>query len=86
MRDSGRKTPESPQVGPMPSPLSPVEKKWLKQHLRSEYYFLRAYGLSIYKIEHREQGRQILRQLMMNENEDESFYYNLSRAPSLKSG
>ena len=53
--------------------LSPVEKKWLKQHFRGEYYFLRAHRLSIYKIEHHEQGRQILRQLMMNENEDESF-------------
>ena len=46
----------------MPSPLSLVEEKWLKQHLRGEHYFLRAYRLSIYKIEHHEQGRQILRQ------------------------
>ncbi|XTI92252.1 hypothetical protein V2W45_1334051 [Cenococcum geophilum] len=72
----------------MPSPLSPVEEKWLKQHLRGEYYFLRAHRLRIYKIEHHEQGRQILRQLIMNENEDESRCrsdYNQSRAPSPKS-
>ena len=29
------------------------EKRWLKRHWRSEFYFLRAHGLSTYKSEDR---------------------------------
>jgi hypothetical protein len=51
--------------------LSDKEKKWLKEHYKGEYYFLRSHGLSIYKIEDREEGRRILRIMMTDESDDE---------------
>lgn len=41
------------------------EKAWLKKNWGDEYHFLRAYGLSIYKDEDREEGRRIVRGLMI---------------------
>lgn len=40
------------------------EKAWLKKNYGGELQFLRAYGLSIYDEEEREEGRSILRGLM----------------------
>ncbi|KAM3516044.1 hypothetical protein MY11210_000326 [Beauveria gryllotalpidicola] len=47
-----------------PDPLSDGEKRWLKDHYGGEFQFLRSFGLSIYKDEDREQGRQIMRVMM----------------------
>jgi len=47
------------------------EKEWLKENYRSEFQFLRDFGLSIYKDEDREEGRTILRSLMQREEEEE---------------
>jgi hypothetical protein len=43
---------------------TPHEKRWLKVHYRSEFHFLRAHGLHIYKNEDREEGRAMARQFM----------------------
>jgi len=45
-------------------PFTEREKKWLKDHYRSEYHFLRQHGLSIYKEEDREEGRELMRSIM----------------------
>ena len=55
---------------PQPS-YTEKEKGWLKENYRSEFQFLRDFGLSIYKDEDREEGRTILRSLMQNEEEEE---------------
>ena len=56
-----------------PTPSStPSEKTWLKESFGSEYYFLRDYGLSIYKEDHREEGRAIARGLMELDNVDDN--------------
>jgi hypothetical protein len=47
------------------------EKEWLRKNYRTEFHFLRDFGLSIYKDEDREQGRVILRSLMQEEDEGE---------------
>ncbi|ETN43433.1 uncharacterized protein HMPREF1541_02592 [Cyphellophora europaea CBS 101466] len=47
-----------------------AEKAFLKKHYGSELKFLMTQGLSIYKDERREDGRQILRALMQDEDED----------------
>lgn len=39
----------------------------MKDKFKSEYYFLRDYGLNIYKDEDREDGRAILRAIMLQE-------------------
>jgi len=39
------------------------EKGWLRENYRSEFQFLRDFGLSIYKDEDREEGRAILRSM-----------------------
>ncbi|KAL8915366.1 MAG: hypothetical protein Q9171_000236 [Xanthocarpia ochracea] len=52
-------------VAPLGSaPLTKSEKTWLKDNFGDEFHFLRAYGLSIYEEEDREEGRRILRALM----------------------
>ncbi|KAL8836244.1 MAG: hypothetical protein Q9170_002988 [Blastenia crenularia] len=51
------------------SQLADVEKKWLKDHYGGEFKFLRAYSLSIYKDEDREEGRRMLRAMMTEESE-----------------
>ena len=59
-------------VSPGPNtnpPLTEVEKEWLKENFSNEFTFLRAYGLSIYKEEDREEGRRILRAFMADESE-----------------
>jgi hypothetical protein len=38
-----------------------AKKQWLKDEWRDEFHFLRAYRLSIYKDEDREEGRAIVR-------------------------
>lgn len=43
------------------------EKAWLKIHYGSEWNFLRAYGLSIYDDEEREEGRRVVRGIMAEE-------------------
>jgi len=45
------------------------EKEWLRRNYRSEFHFLRDFGLSIYKDEDREEGRVILRSLMQDKDE-----------------
>jgi len=55
-------------------PLSDKEKKWLKKHYEGEYYFLRSQGLSMCKIEEREEGRTILRTRMVEESDDEETF------------
>jgi len=47
------------------------EKEWLRENYRSEFHFLRDFGLSIYKDDDREQGRVILRSLIQEEAEVE---------------
>ncbi|KAL8927868.1 MAG: hypothetical protein Q9172_001168 [Xanthocarpia lactea] len=52
-------------VAPLGSaPLTKSEKTWLKDNFADEFHFLRAYELSIYEEEDREEGRRILRKLM----------------------
>ncbi|EME41605.1 hypothetical protein DOTSEDRAFT_81868 [Dothistroma septosporum NZE10] len=41
-----------------------VEQNWLKEHYESEYLFLRAHMLSIYKQEDRDEGRDLVRVMM----------------------
>ena len=43
---------------------TPEEREFLKKHFKNEYKFLQQYGLSIYKEDHREEGRRILRAFM----------------------
>lgn len=52
---------------------TPEEKEWLKHRsgYNDEFHFLRAHGLFIHKEEDREEGRQILRTLMVNSDSDE---------------
>ncbi|KAF2767443.1 hypothetical protein EJ03DRAFT_353065 [Teratosphaeria nubilosa] len=38
------------------APHTAEEKKWLEDHYRGEFHFLRTFGLSIYKEEEREEG------------------------------
>lgn len=52
-------------------PLTSDEREWLKKNWGSEFYFLRAYGLSIYKDEDRIEGREILKAFMEDKQEDE---------------
>jgi hypothetical protein len=51
-------------------PLTPAEKAWVKRHYGNEFKFLRAYGLSIFKDEDREEGRIILRAMMSNDGDE----------------
>lgn len=46
------------------APYTAAEKQWLKDAWVDEFHFLRAYGLSIYKEEDREEGRAIVRAFM----------------------
>lgn len=55
---------ESTNDKPKVPPCTQEERDWLKKHFDGEFKFLREYGLSIYKDEDREEGRQILRALM----------------------
>lgn len=48
---------------------SSQEKDWLKENFRSEFYFLRMYGLSIYDEEDRKEGRSIVRAFMKADEE-----------------
>lgn len=54
-------------------PLTTTEKEWLKHKsgFKDEFHLLRAHGLRIDKEEDREEGRQILRALMLNSNEED---------------
>ncbi|KAF4472551.1 hypothetical protein FALBO_552 [Fusarium albosuccineum] len=49
--------------------LTPSEKEWLKTHYGGEFKFLQTMGLNIYKDEHREEGRSILRVLMPDDRD-----------------
>lgn len=53
-----------------PGPLTSAEKAWLKEHYGNEFKFLRAYGLSIYKDEDREEGRTIVRAMMSHDDHE----------------
>jgi hypothetical protein len=46
---------------------TPAEKTWLKRAFGNEFKFLREYGLSIYKDADREEGRAIVRALIVQE-------------------
>ncbi|KAK2760926.1 hypothetical protein FQN54_002168 [Arachnomyces sp. PD_36] len=50
------------------------EHQWLKKHYKSEFYFLRDNGLSIYRDEDRECGRRIVRMMMRPEIEERCTY------------
>lgn len=50
------------------APLTLTERAWLKKHYGSEFKFLVVHWLNIFKDEHREEGRAILRALMSKEN------------------
>ena len=70
--------------------LTGSEKSWLKDNYGGEFDFLRAHGLSIYKDEHREEGRSILRAMMAydedidddDEGSDNSFLREMEEDPS----
>ncbi|KAF2803710.1 uncharacterized protein BDZ99DRAFT_511861 [Mytilinidion resinicola] len=47
------------------------EKAWLKAHYGNEFRFLQTHGLSIYKDEDREEGREIVRAFMADESEND---------------
>ncbi|KAK4167797.1 hypothetical protein QBC43DRAFT_137198 [Cladorrhinum sp. PSN259] len=47
------------------------EKEWLKKHWGSEFKFLQAYELSIYKGKDREEGRRIVRGILAQNRDDE---------------
>lgn len=45
-------------------PLTPEERKWLKDNYRGNFHFLASYGLSVHKEDDVQEGRQILRAIM----------------------
>jgi hypothetical protein len=49
-----------------------AKKQWLKDEWRDEFHFLRAYRLSIYKDEDREEGRAIVRAFIREDDEDQA--------------
>jgi hypothetical protein len=49
-----------------------AEKQWLKDEWGDEYHFLRAYRLSIYKDDDREEGRAIVRAYIREDDEDQA--------------
>ncbi|RYP66737.1 hypothetical protein DL771_007617 [Monosporascus sp. 5C6A] len=46
---------------------SEAEKQWIKEHYGNEFRFLLQHGLSIYKEEDRDEGRDIVKGLMEND-------------------
>jgi hypothetical protein len=46
------------------------EKQWPKKQWGSEYYFLRAYGLSIFKDKDSEEGRTIVKAMREHDEDD----------------
>lgn len=52
-------------------PYTTEEKEWLKVHYGGEFHFLKAHGLNIYKDDHREEGRYIVRALMRGEQPED---------------
>ncbi len=52
-------------------PYTKTETDWLKRSYDGEFKFLQMYGLSIYKEEDREEGRNIARSLMEADEGDE---------------
>ena len=46
------------------------EKAFLKENFKDEFHFLQMYGLSIYKEEDRDEGKEILQGLMMGEMDE----------------
>ncbi|KAK3347277.1 hypothetical protein B0T25DRAFT_572348 [Lasiosphaeria hispida] len=55
---------QSGQNDPKSAPYTDKEKEWLKEHFDGEFHFLQMYGLSIFKDEDREEGKQIARTMM----------------------
>ncbi|RYP24335.1 hypothetical protein DL765_000599 [Monosporascus sp. GIB2] len=45
-----------------------AEKQWIKEHYGNEFRFLLQHGLSIYKEEDRDEGRDIVKALMQNDD------------------
>jgi len=71
--DSERQRWEAHQAGDIHHSVSGYtqeEREWLRKNYRSEFHFLRDFGLKIYKSEDREEGRKILRAFMRDEDED----------------
>lgn len=60
---------DHPNLPSFAGEYTPGEKKWLKDNYRSEFHFLRDFGLSIYKDEDRDEGRQIVQSLMAQDEE-----------------
>jgi hypothetical protein len=48
-------------------PYTDAEKTWIKRHYKGEYHFLRQHGLSIYKDEDRDEGKELARSLMADD-------------------
>ena len=56
--------PHTTKTGDQEQRYTQEEKNWLKEHYQSEYLFLRAHMLSIYKKEDRDEGRDLVRAMM----------------------
>lgn len=56
----------------MESRYNEKQEGWLKEQFRDEYHFLRDHGLSIYREEERDQGKEILEVLMAAEENEEA--------------
>ncbi|KAK4609065.1 hypothetical protein CLAFUW4_14251 [Fulvia fulva] len=61
----------SPEEATQIPPYTTEENDWLKQHWTDEFHFLRAYGLSIYKEEHRAEGRLMVRAFIEQDKDQE---------------
>ena len=68
--DSKSSSTASSQTQNTLNPLTKAEKKWLKDNSGGEFQFLREQGLSIHKEEDRQEGREIMKAMM----EDEDIY------------
>lgn len=73
-RRNATATPGSVSAAPASVPAyTPEEKAWLKHRsgFKTEFHFLRAHGLRIDREEDREEGRLILRALMLHSDEED---------------
>jgi hypothetical protein len=52
------------------TPLTDDEQAWLKEHFETEFQFLMAHSLNIYKEEDRQEGRAILRAVMTGQEDE----------------
>ena len=69
-QDSGKES-SSVTKSSFSPPLTKLEKKWLKEKFDGEFKFLRMYNLSISEEEDRDEGRQLLRAFMVQDDDSE---------------